>query len=65
MTTAHHGIRISSTTWPKNRAKFRLGEGCLISDDFAALLRDKSELRDLGQHELKGITDKRQVFGLA
>jgi adenylate cyclase len=43
----------------------RLGEGCLISDDFAALLRDRSELRDLGAHELKGIADKRQVFGLA
>jgi adenylate cyclase len=43
----------------------RLGEGCVISDDFAALLRDKSELRDLGAHELKGITDRRQVFGLA
>mgnify|MGYP001141715255 CR=1 FL=1 len=43
----------------------RLGEGCVISDDFAALLRDKSELRDLGAHELKGIPDKRQVFGLA
>ena len=42
-----------------------LGEGCVISDDFAALLRDRSELRDLGAHELKGITDKRQVFGLA
>ena len=43
----------------------RLGEGCVISDDFAALLRDRSELRDLGAHELKGIADKRQVFGLA
>jgi len=43
----------------------RLGEGCVISDDFAALLRDRSELRDLGTHELKGIADKRQVFGLA
>jgi adenylate cyclase len=43
----------------------RLGEGCVISDDFATLLREKSELRDLGQHELKGIADKRQVFGLA
>ena len=43
----------------------RLGEGCVISDDFAALLRDRSELRDLGAHELKGITEKRQVFGLA
>lgn len=43
----------------------RLGEGCVISDDFAALLREKNELRDLGAHELKGIADKRQVFGLA
>jgi adenylate cyclase len=43
----------------------RLGEGCLISDDFAALLRDRGELRDLGTHALKGIADKRQVFGLA
>jgi adenylate cyclase len=43
----------------------RLGEGCLISDDFAALLRDRSELRDLGAHALKGIADERQVFGLA
>ena len=43
----------------------RLGEGCVISDDFAALLRDKSELRDLGAHALKGIADERQVFGLA
>jgi adenylate cyclase len=43
----------------------RLGEGCVISDDFAALLRDRSELRDLGAHELKGIAEKRQVFGLA
>jgi adenylate cyclase len=43
----------------------RLGEGCVISDDFAALLRDRSELRDLGAHELKGIADRRQVFGLA
>lgn len=43
----------------------RLGEGCVISDDFAALLRDRSELRDLGAHDLKGIADKRQVFGLA
>jgi adenylate cyclase len=43
----------------------RLGEGCVISDDFAALLRDRSELRDLGAHELKGIADERQVFGLA
>ncbi|HSE74768.1 MAG TPA: adenylate/guanylate cyclase domain-containing protein [Dongiaceae bacterium] len=43
----------------------RLGEGCVISDDFAALLRDRSELRDLGAHALKGITEKRQVFGLA
>jgi adenylate cyclase len=43
----------------------RLGEGCLISDDFAALLRDRSELRDLGAHALKGIADSRQVFGLA
>lgn len=43
----------------------RLGEGCVISDDFAALLRDRSELRDLGAHELKGIADKRRVFGLA
>ncbi|HET6621878.1 MAG TPA: adenylate/guanylate cyclase domain-containing protein [Dongiaceae bacterium] len=43
----------------------RLGEGCVISNDFAALLRDRSELRDLGAHALKGITDKRQVFGLA
>ena len=43
----------------------RLGEGCIISDDFAALLRDRSELRDLGAHELKGIVEKRQVFGLA
>jgi adenylate cyclase len=43
----------------------RLGEGCVISDDFAALLRDRSELRDLGAHELKGIPEKRQVFGLA
>jgi adenylate cyclase len=43
----------------------RLGESCLISDDFAALLRDRSELRDLGAHELKGIIEMRQVFGLA
>ncbi|MBA4097034.1 MAG: adenylate/guanylate cyclase domain-containing protein [Rhodospirillum sp.] len=43
----------------------RLGEGCVISDDFAALLRDRSELRDLGAHALKGIADERQVFGLA
>jgi adenylate cyclase len=43
----------------------RLGEGCVISDDFAALLRDKSELRDLGAHALKGIADERRVFGLA
>ena len=43
----------------------RLGEGCVISDDFAALLRDRSELRDLGTHALKGIADERQVFGLA
>jgi adenylate cyclase len=43
----------------------QLGEGCLISDDFARLLRDRSELRDLGAHELKGIVEKRQVFGLA
>jgi adenylate cyclase len=43
----------------------RLGEGCVISDDFAALLRDRGELRDLGAHELKGIADERQVFGLA
>ena len=43
----------------------QLGESCVISDDFARLLRDRSELRDLGAHELKGITDKRQVFGLA
>jgi adenylate cyclase len=43
----------------------RLGEGCVISDEFAALLRDKSELRDLGVHALKGIADERQVFGLA
>jgi adenylate cyclase len=43
----------------------RLGEGCVISSDFAALLRDRSELRDLGTHALKGIADERQVFGLA
>ena len=43
----------------------RLGEGCVISDDFAALLRERNELRDLGAHELKGIAEKRQVFGLA
>ncbi|HJT12356.1 MAG TPA: adenylate/guanylate cyclase domain-containing protein [Dongiaceae bacterium] len=43
----------------------RLGEGCVISNDFAALLRDRSELRDLGAHALKGIADERQVFGLA
>ena len=43
----------------------RLGESCIISDDFAALLRDRSELRDLGAHALKGIAEKRQVFGLA
>jgi adenylate cyclase len=43
----------------------RLGEGCLISSDFAVLLRDRSELRDLGTHALKGIADERQVFGLA
>lgn len=43
----------------------QLGENCLISDDFAALLRDRSELRDLGLHALKGITEQRQVFGLA
>jgi adenylate cyclase len=43
----------------------RLGEGCVISDDFAALLRDKSALRDLGTHALKGIADERRVFGLA
>ena len=43
----------------------RLGEGCVISNDFAALLRDRTELRDLGAHELKGISDRRQVFGLA
>jgi adenylate cyclase len=43
----------------------QLGESCVISDDFARLLRDRSELRDLGTHELKGIIDKRQVFGLA
>ena len=42
----------------------RLGEGCVISDDFAALLRDRSELRDLGTHELKGVAEKRQVYGL-
>ncbi|WP_119303351.1 adenylate/guanylate cyclase domain-containing protein [Dongia deserti] len=42
-----------------------LGESCLISDDFARLLTDRSELRDLGAHELKGIIEKRQVFGLA
>jgi adenylate cyclase len=42
-----------------------LGESCIISDDFAALLRDRGELRDLGTHELKGIVEKRQVFGLA
>jgi adenylate cyclase len=42
-----------------------LGESCIISDDFARLLRDRSELRDLGTHALKGIADKRQVFGLA
>jgi adenylate cyclase len=43
----------------------QLGEGCIVSEDFSALLRDKSELRDLGTHELKGIAEKRQVFGLA
>lgn len=43
----------------------QIGEGCVISDEFAALLRDRSELRDLGAHELKGIADRRQVFGLA
>jgi adenylate cyclase len=43
----------------------QLGEGCVISDDFAVLLRDRGELRDLGAHALKGIADKRQVFGLA
>lgn len=42
-----------------------LGESCIISDDFAELLRDRSELRDLGTHALKGIADERQVFGLA
>ncbi|MGH6893791.1 MAG: adenylate/guanylate cyclase domain-containing protein [Dongiaceae bacterium] len=42
----------------------RLGEGCVISDDFAALLRDRSELRDLGEHDLKGLTERRQVYGL-
>jgi adenylate cyclase len=42
-----------------------LGESCIISEDFARLLRDRSELRDLGTHALKGIADKRQVFGLA
>ena len=42
-----------------------LGESCIISDDFAHLLRDRTELRDLGTHALKGIADERQVFGLA
>ncbi len=43
----------------------QLGESCLVSEDFARLLRERGELRDLGAHELKGIADKRQVFGLA
>ena len=42
-----------------------LGESCIISDDFAQLLRDRAELRDLGTHVLKGLADERQVFGLA
>jgi adenylate cyclase len=42
-----------------------LGESCIISDDFARLLKGREELRDLGQHELKGVAEKRQVFGLA
>lgn len=43
----------------------RLGEACIISDDFARLLKGREELRDLGRHELKGVAEKRQVFGLA
>ena len=42
----------------------RLGESCVVSDDFAALLKGAGNLRDLGAHELKGVAQKRQVFGL-
>lgn len=42
----------------------RLGESCIVSDDFAALLKSAGELRDLGAHELKGVAQKRQVFGV-
>lgn len=42
----------------------QLGEACIISDDFAKLLKGSAELRDLGTHALKGIAEERQVFGL-
>jgi adenylate cyclase len=42
----------------------RLGESCVVSDDFAALLKGAGDLRDLGAHELKGIAQKQQVFGV-
>jgi adenylate cyclase len=42
-----------------------LEESCIISDDFARLLKGREDLRDLGRHALKGVAEKRQVFGLA
>jgi adenylate cyclase len=42
----------------------RLGESCVVSADIAALLKGAGNLRDLGKHELKGVAQKQQVFGV-
>ena len=41
-----------------------LGESCVVSADFAALLKGAGNLRDLGAHELKGVAQKQWVFGV-
>lgn len=42
----------------------RLGEGCVISQDFADLLKGGGALRDLGLHALKGVVGEQRVYGL-
>lgn len=42
----------------------QLGESCVVSADIAALLKGAGDLRDLGQHALKGVAQKQQVFGV-
>lgn len=41
-----------------------LGESCVVSADIAALLKGAGDLRDLGEHGLKGVAQKQRVFGV-